>query len=142
MKALSVKQPYAEAIARGSKTREYRTWRVSHRGPLLICASKAPRIGTLPCGVAVCTVDLVDVTGSPGRYAWILANPRRVEPFAVRGFAALYSAPDALIVPMPGEPSYARASVAEGAEGEEGESRRVREGRAATRKLLALLGRS
>lgn len=140
MKALSVKQPYAEQIARGAKSREYRTWCVSHRGPLLIVASKSPRIGALPCGVAVCTVDVVDVTGSPGRYAWILANPRRVEPFAVRGFAALYTAPDALIVPMAGEPAYARASV-EGIE-EEGESRRVREGRAATRKLLALLGRS
>lgn len=108
----------------------------------MIVASKSPRIGALPCGVAVCTVDVVDVTGSPGRYAWILANPRRVEPFAVRGFAALYTAPDALIVPMAGEPAYARASVGEGAEeGEEGESRRVREGRAATRKLLALLRR-
>jgi hypothetical protein len=54
-------------------------------------------------------------------------------------FAALYTAPDASIVHMVGEPSYARAS--EGEEGEEGDSRRVREGHAATRKLLALLRR-
>jgi hypothetical protein len=96
-------------------------------------------VGALPCGVAVCTVELVGVEGSPGRYAWILRNPRRVEPFALRGFAALYTAPDASIVHMVGEPSYARAS--EGEEGEEGDSRRVREGHAATRKLLALLRR-
>lgn len=42
MKALSVKQPWAELIASGVKTIETRTWYTSYRGPLLICSSKRP----------------------------------------------------------------------------------------------------
>lgn len=41
--ALSVRQPWADRIARGIKTIELRTWRTNYRGPLLICAaSKRP----------------------------------------------------------------------------------------------------
>lgn len=42
MKALSVKNPWAELIARGEKTIETRTWKTSYRGDLLICASAKP----------------------------------------------------------------------------------------------------
>jgi len=85
MKALVVRQPYAEQIMAGEKSIEYRTWRTSHRGPLLIVASKRPIIDGLPIGVAVGIVELVDITGEPGDYRWHLANPRRIDPFPVRG---------------------------------------------------------
>lgn len=98
MKALSVKQPYASAIADGTKTREYRTWRIAHRGPLAIVASKSPVVDTLPTGCLVCVVDLVAIEGSAGQYAWVVANPRPVEATPVRGFAALYTVPDDVIV--------------------------------------------
>ncbi len=38
--ALSVQQPYAEAILRGRKRIEVRTWRTVHRGPLYIHAGR------------------------------------------------------------------------------------------------------
>ncbi|MBK6692827.1 MAG: ASCH domain-containing protein [Myxococcales bacterium] len=41
MRALSVKQPWAELIAAGKKKIEYRTWSVDLRGELLIVASKS-----------------------------------------------------------------------------------------------------
>lgn len=40
MKALAIKQPWAEAVARGWKDIENRDWRTSYRGPVLIHASK------------------------------------------------------------------------------------------------------
>lgn len=52
MKALSIKQPYASAIADGTKTREYRTWQIAYRGPLAIVASKSPVVDTLPTGAS------------------------------------------------------------------------------------------
>lgn len=99
MKALSVKQPYAEQLARGTKRIEYRTWKTNYRGPLLIVASKTPKEGGegLPCGVAICVVELEDVTGEEGDYEWHVAKPRRVAPVPLRGFAALYHVPDASI---------------------------------------------
>ena len=90
MRALSVKQPYAELIARGEKTREFRRQNLKHRGPLLIVASKTPAsdafAGTglspkaLVYGHAVCVVDVVDVEEDGSQFAYVLANPRRVAP--------------------------------------------------------------
>lgn len=42
MKALSIKQPWCNAILSGRKTLEVRTWRTDYRGPLLLCASLKP----------------------------------------------------------------------------------------------------
>ena len=41
IKALSIREPWATAIAEGGKTIETRSWSTPYRGPLLICASKA-----------------------------------------------------------------------------------------------------
>lgn len=41
MKAISLKQPFANFILFGWKTLETRTWNINYRGPLLICASQA-----------------------------------------------------------------------------------------------------
>jgi activating signal cointegrator 1 len=82
MKALSLWQPHAQAIALGLKPFETRDWATSYRGPLAIHAAKrrwddsgtwhdqARRIMTrhnvlwgttqMPLGVVVCVVDLVD----------------------------------------------------------------------------------
>ena len=45
--ALSVKQPHADLIARGTKVFETRTWMTRYRGPLVICSSRLPK----GCGV-------------------------------------------------------------------------------------------
>lgn len=42
MKCLSIKQPWAELIARGEKRLEIRSWQTNYRGPLLIHSSQKP----------------------------------------------------------------------------------------------------
>lgn len=112
MKALSVRQPYAEHIASGRKTIEVRTWYTKHRGPLLIVAS-ARRSGDLPTGCTIAIVDVVDVRRprdtdfepamllgpdddlyEESDWCWILKNPRRVEQVPVRGRFKLYEVPE------------------------------------------------
>jgi hypothetical protein len=105
MRALSVRQPWAELIARGTKKKEFRTWSRSCFGELLIVASKAVDAdaieeegldpAALVFGRAVCVVDFHKVTGDDGDgYAWHFRNPRRVEPIDVKGSASLYHVPD------------------------------------------------
>jgi hypothetical protein len=107
MLALSVKQPWAELIARGKKKKEFRTWTRSCFGELLIVASKSVEaediadegldVASLVFGRAVCVVDFYKVTGDEDDYAWHFRNPRRVEPVEVKGSASLYHVPDARI---------------------------------------------
>jgi len=87
MRAISIKQPWAEQIAQGKKRVEYRGARLSP-GPLLILASKAADRGGkhLPRGVAVCVVELVRVSGEPPEVRWHLESPRRVRPIVARSF--------------------------------------------------------
>lgn len=103
MKALSVRQPWADKIARGEKTIEVRTWDTRYRGPLLICAS-AKTCGDLPTGVAVCVVQLVDVrpittddesaaccaVDPATEFAWVLADPVPLEPTPIKGRLGLF----------------------------------------------------
>ena len=103
MKALSVKQPWAELIARGEKTIEVRGKATKHRGPLLIVSCKSPAVWKTGCAVAV--VDLVDCRPMTkadadaavrerrrGDQAWVLANPRRVEPpLPIKGQQGIYN---------------------------------------------------
>jgi len=72
MKALSIRQPWAELIFQGIKRAEIRSWSTRHRGPLLVCAAK--RLDRVPAcddvedqaaleqrGVAVGVVDVVGI---------------------------------------------------------------------------------
>lgn len=69
MKALSLKQPWAELVASGRKTLEIRNWRTNFRGEFLIHASKVPnknamnRLGfkDLPTGCIVGKAIIIDV---------------------------------------------------------------------------------
>jgi len=102
MKALSIQQPWAELIARGEKTIEVRDWSVKHRGPLLIVSCKHPNVWVT--GHAIAVVDLVDCRPmtradegaalgelQDGAIAWVLENPRRVDPTPVRGWPGIYN---------------------------------------------------
>lgn len=113
MKALTIKQPFAAWIVDGHKTIELRTWATAYRGPLLITASARPAqclvelddgsSRLLPAGCLVCLVDLVDCRPAtpadseaaqaditPGEYAWILSNPRPLQPQQVKGKLSLW----------------------------------------------------
>lgn len=117
MIALSIKQPYAEQIARGDKVHEFRSWPTKHRGPLLVVASRAtdaPGYAGEPRGVAVCVVEVTRCFARGDRaYAWALANPRRVSPIAVKGSAAFYHVDDARIVYAPDAPDFEPRAAAQ-----------------------------
>ncbi|MBI5884915.1 ASCH domain-containing protein [archaeon] len=111
MKALSLKQPFAELILQGKKTIELRKWNTKFRGVFLIHASKNPDWKTmkkfgfadLPCGFIVGRAELVEVKKYPdkeelvkdkqlhlanqdyGFYGFILKNVKRIKPLPASG---------------------------------------------------------
>ena len=101
VKALSIKQPWANLIASGEKTIETRLWATDYRGPILIVSSKSPKIE--PAGFALAIADLVDcrpMTRSDetaarcslyqNAHSWIFQNIRKIPLFPVRGKLGLY----------------------------------------------------
>lgn len=109
-KCLSVSQPAAYCIAAGEKTIEVRSWTTKYRGQLLICATAEKFVldgEVFPYGCTICLVDLIDVRPlekadcaaalmykkdwRPGLYAWVLANPRRIENIPIKGRQRLYT---------------------------------------------------
>jgi len=110
MKAISLYQPYASLIASGKKTIETRRWFTRYRGDLLIVSTLKPVVAGLPCGKALCIVEVFDcVPMRPahegqaccewyaGAWAWRLRNIRQIEPFAVKGGRGFYD----VKIPMP-----------------------------------------
>ena len=97
MRALSIRQPFAEQILAGDKEIEYRSRRTHIRGRVYIYACKAPgdadsyeeagyEVKDLLRGALVGTVEVVDCTGEEGDFEWHLANPQRLRsPLAVQG---------------------------------------------------------
>lgn len=111
MKALSIKQPYAELILEGKKKIELRKWNTNFRGEFFIHASKNPdkesmkRFGftSLPSGFLIGKAKLTDVklynnenehiqdkdlhlaTSFWGNNGFILENPTRIEPIPFKG---------------------------------------------------------
>jgi predicted transcriptional regulator len=111
MKALSLKQPFAELIVEGKKKIELRKWNTNFRGEFFVHASKNPdkesmkRFGftTLPLGFLVGKANLTDVkvykneeehnkdkslhlaSDNWGNYGFVLENPIRIEPIPFKG---------------------------------------------------------
>lgn len=90
MRALSIRQPYAERILRGTKKVEYRSRPTKIRERVYIYASFTPgpreefealRLfpDDLPTGVLVGTVEITGCTGKPGDYKWHLKRPKRLK---------------------------------------------------------------
>lgn len=116
MKALSIKQPYAEFIRRRMKTIETRTWQTQYRGDILICAGLKPADNfdlseyDLKYGHAIAVAELVNITHFlkeheeqaqcdyyPNAFAWHLQNVRLIEPFKQKGQLGLFNVNDSLI---------------------------------------------
>ena len=111
MKALSLKQPFAELVVSGKKTIELRNWNTKFRGKFLIHASKIPdsksmkKFGfeKLPVGVIVGEAKLVEVKKYEndlehqkdkgkhlanslwGKYGFVLKNVKRIKPIPAKG---------------------------------------------------------
>jgi len=95
MKALSIRQPHAEAIMRGIKPIEFRSRSTNVRERIYIYASlgrytpeeeaemmagygiEDVACDDLPRGVLIGTIDLWDCTGNVGDYHWHVRNPAR-----------------------------------------------------------------
>ena len=111
MKALSLKQPYAELILQHRKTIELRKWNTKFRGQFLIHASKTPdkeamsrfNFKNLPLGQIVGKATLVNVkpyktpeehkadadkhlaNTTWGNYGFILKDVKRLSPIPCKG---------------------------------------------------------
>ena len=111
MKALSLKQPFAELILQGKKKIELRKWNTHFRGEFLIHSSKIPDkdsmkkfgFSELPCGFILGKATLVDVkkyetkkehdkdkklhlaTKQWGNYGFVLKNVKRIKPIPAKG---------------------------------------------------------
>lgn len=86
LRALSIRQPWAELILRGEKTVEYRSQPTHIRGRVYIYASLAKPEpgdqefdGDLARGMIVGTVEIADCEGSDGEYGWHLENAQRLD---------------------------------------------------------------
>ena len=95
MKALSIRQPHAEAIMRGVKPIEFHSRPTDVRGRIYIYASlrrfraeeeaemlqmygiEDVDIDALPRGVLIGTVEIWDCTGSDRKYEWHFRSPER-----------------------------------------------------------------
>jgi len=111
MRALSLKQPWAQLVVDGRKKIELRKWNTNFRGRFLIHASKVPdfdamkRFGfdNLPLGQIVGKANLVEVkhylkksefkddknlhlaTSDWGEYGFMLDNIEKVKPIEAKG---------------------------------------------------------
>jgi len=125
LKALTIRQPWAQLIIYGIKDVENRSWQTKYRGPLLIHAGLTvdrederyyrelcqeedlPWPTPVPTGCIVGIVQLVDcVTESDsewfyGPFGWVLEKALQFEtPIPFTGRLGLYEVPDELIAPF------------------------------------------
>lgn len=129
MKALSLWQPWASAIALGLKRVETRHWSTKYRGPLIIHAAKrwtreervmaeAHGLFALPLGMIVASANLVEVLPSeriaqmvgnqelawgnygPGRFGWLLDDIQPLAPVPFRGAQGFFDVPEDLVLPL------------------------------------------
>jgi len=124
IKALTIRQPWAELILRGRKPFELRTWRTKYRGPLVVHAAAkidewdARHFGLNPenlitsafVGFAI-LADVRPYTREdarllkkrragfgwfPGNFSWVLKKPRRISPVKAKGQLSLFKVPKVL----------------------------------------------
>lgn len=90
VRAISIRQPFAELILLGKKTIEYRSRRTNLQERVYAYASLTPgddeafrkagaRPGSLPTGLIIGSVEITGCTGEDGNYEWHLANPERLD---------------------------------------------------------------
>jgi len=123
MKAISVRQPWADLIMQGRKTLDLRTKKVNYRGLLAIHASQSVEKdacerfnvdpNSLTVGAVIGTVELTDVVAmseshyhhkldehlshrsyKDGLYGWLFENPKEIdEPFMFKGRQGIFEVP-------------------------------------------------
>jgi hypothetical protein len=124
IRALTIRQPWAELILRGRKPYELRSWKTKYRGPLAIHAAakidadEARELGLNPekltSSAFVGFVVLADVRPYtredarllkekragfgwfPGNFSWVPRKPRCIPPIYAKGRLGLYKVPKAV----------------------------------------------
>lgn len=124
MKAISVRQPFAEFINGGQKTIELRSWQTDYRGDIVICSSKTGDKTWLainneyhlcPMGTTICKAKLIDCRPAikddalnaychadditDDIWAWVLDDVVDLIPQKVIGKLRLFDVKDELIQP-------------------------------------------
>lgn len=93
MRAISIRQPWAEKIFRGDKPAEYRkcACRILHERVYVYAAPKVTsaereefrrmgaKPGDFPTRVLVGTIEFESCSGAPGSYSWKIKNPQRLD---------------------------------------------------------------
>jgi hypothetical protein len=127
MKAISIRQPWAELILQGRKTIELRTWQTHYRGRIAIHASQTVREEACVAysldparvvrGALVGTVELAGILPLDERgwetlrdqhlslrdfpgpmFGWRLEDPQRLpQPIPMRGRMSLFNVPDEVV---------------------------------------------
>lgn len=116
MKAISIKQPYAQWIMDGHKTLEVRSWPTTYRGDLLIHVAKYDAMKKQPTrwprAAIVGIAELIDCRPMvpedaraacvpkflPDRYVFELQNVRTlIEPIPMRGTTYLFNVADEVV---------------------------------------------
>ena len=124
VKALTIRQPWAELILRGRKPYELRSWKTKYRGPLVIHSAMKvdsddarqlglnPEMLTTGCFVGIAVLsDVRPYTGKdakllsskraggdwyPNLFSWVLMKPRRISPIEAKGQLGLFKVPKAV----------------------------------------------
>ena len=129
MRAITIRQPWAELIVRGEKDVENRSWRTKHRGPLLIHAgAQAYRESFAEHGVPddaersaiIGVVEVVDCKQErtstwheEGSWGWYLARAKRFrKPIPMKGRRGLFEVPDRKVAAQLGQRFRKRGSRA------------------------------
>lgn len=105
MKSLTLYPNWAHDVWTGEKQIEYRSWKTSYRGPILICAGAKKQKGLIS-GHALCVVKIKQVIQYPdGTYGWMLTpfetgESYHIEPFPVKGKVRFFETDDSLIKPV------------------------------------------
>ena len=111
VKALTIRQPWAELILRGRKPYELRSWKTNYRGPLVIHSAMKvdsddarqlglnPEMLTTGCFVGIAVLS--DVRPYTGKDAKLLSSkrvtkPRRISPIVAKGQLGLFKVPIAV----------------------------------------------
>lgn len=84
MRAISIRQPFADWILDSFKVVEYRSIPTNIRGRIYIYAAKKPGMDKvehwgLTTGKIVGSVEIVDCKKVGGEYHWFLRKPRRLK---------------------------------------------------------------
>jgi len=129
VRAITIRQPWAELIVRGEKDVENRSWRTHHRGPLLIHAGaqayrdsfaehhvpddaeRSAIIGIVE--VVDCKQERTSAWHQEGSWGWYLARAKRfLKPIPMKGQRGLFEVPDRKVAAQLGRRARKRRSRA------------------------------